>query len=339
MKVAVVTEPYKVDFQEFPVPEVKAEDILIKTIRAGICGSDLHLYKGLHAFRKLPASLGHEISGIVEKVGAGVTHIKVGDRVTVEPQIGCGHCEFCKSGNVNLCINKSVPGTPGWLGTFAEYFLAPEKTVYRLDHSVSYDKGALIEPLAVAVQALRGYDGAGRDSMVILGCGTIGLLTLAVAKKYGFKNIYCTDTVAFNRELALKMGADAVFDPLKCDVAQEIKKRSNGRGVDLCVIAAGASNILDQASASVKKRGQIILVSMMTKPIPVYTYGLVFNEQKLTGSMTYTTEAFEEAVRLMNEGLDVECVITHTIPMSETLQGLKILDTKSENAGKILVCP
>ena len=79
---------------------------------------------------------------------------------------------------MNLCINKSVPGTPGWIGTFAEYFLAPEKTVYRLDYSVSYDKGALIEPLAVAVQALRGYDGAGRDSMVILGCGTIGLLTL-----------------------------------------------------------------------------------------------------------------------------------------------------------------
>lgn len=339
MKVAVVTEPYKVEIQELPKPEIKEHEVLIKTVYAGICGSDLHLYKGQHAFRKLPASLGHEIVGIVEKTGYEVKNIKAGDRVTVEPQIGCGVCEFCKSGHVNLCENKIVPGTPAWMGTFAEYFVAPEKTVYKLEPQISDKAGALTEPLAVAVQAMRTYEGAERGSIAILGCGTIGLLTLLLAKQYHFQKIYCTDTVAFNRELAEKMGADTSFDPLACDAAKEIKKLTDGKGVDVCIVAAGAPNIIDQASALTKKRGQVVLISMITKPIPVYTYGFVFKEQKLSGTMTYVSEAFEEAMKLINEGLDVSQVITHTLPIEETLKGLEILNTKSENAGKILICP
>lgn len=339
MKVAVVTEPYKVEIEDRPIPKVGEHDVLIKVVRAGICGSDLHLYKGLHAFRKLPAALGHEVSGEVCEVGAAVKSIKVGDRVTVEPQIGCGKCEFCKSGNVNLCTAKTVPGTPAWLGTFAEYFCAPEQTVYKLKEGISYEVGALVEPLAVAVQALNQYSGKSYDSLAILGCGTIGLLILAVAKHRGFKNIYCTDTAKFNRDMAVKMGAKASYDPLGCDAAAMIREATNGRGVDVCAVTAGAPSVIDQASSVTKKLGEVILVSMITKQIPVYTYGFVFNEQKLIGTMTYTTEAFAEASRLINEGLDVAPIITHNIPMEDTGRGMEILDKKTENAGKILVHP
>lgn len=337
MRVAVVTEPYKVEIENREIPEIGEEDVLIKVERAGICGSDLHLYKGTHAFRKPPAALGHEVCGVVEKTGSKVKKIKVGDHVTVEPQVGCGTCEFCKSGHMNLCRSKKVPGTPAWIGTFAEYFNAPEQTVYKLNEDISYEVGTLVEPLAVAVQALNRCDGGKKESLAILGSGTIGLLVLAVAKQRGYQKIYCTDTAEFNRELAVKMGAEAAYDPLNCDVETVIKEKTGGDGVDVCVVAAGAPNIIDQASAVTKKLGEVVLVSMITRSIPVYTYSFVFNEQKLIGTMTYTTEAFAEAAQLINNGLDVSPIITHNLPLEEAGRGLEILDKKTENAGKILV--
>ena len=337
MRVAVVTEPYKVEIQDMPVPEVGEKDVLIKVVRAGICGSDLHLYKGTHAFRKLPAVLGHEVAGEVCQVGSAVTKYKIGDRVTVEPQISCGTCDFCKKGHTNLCREKKVPGTPAWGGTFAEYFVAPEQVVYKLADSVSYDVGALVEPLAVAVQAMNRCSDADRNSIAILGSGTIGLLTLAVAVARGYKKIICTDTAPFNRELALKLGASAAYDPLHDNVEELIKEATDGNGVDVCVVAAGAPNIIDQASEVTKKLGEVVLVAMITKKIPVYTYSFVFNEQKLIGSMTYTTEAFKEACDMINSGIHVEPIITHCLPLEEAGKGLSILDEKTENAGKILV--
>lgn len=337
MRVAVVTEPYKVEIEDRPVPEVGEKDVLIKTVRVGICGSDIHLYKGTHAFRNPPAVLGHEISGEVCEVGSAVTKFKVGDRVTVEPQIPCGECEYCKSGHVNLCKNKIVPGTDKWCGTFAEYFVAPENVVYKLADSVSYDVGALVEPLAVAVQAMNLCGNSEKESIAILGSGTIGLLVLAVAVKRGYKKIFCTDTAPFNREMALKLGATQAYDPIDENVEELIIEATGGKGVDVCVVAAGAPNIIDQASAVTKKLGEVVLVAMITKKIPVYTYSFVFNEQKLIGSMTYTTEAFKEACDLINEGINVQPIITHCLPLEESGKGLGILDTKSENAGKILV--
>lgn len=337
MRVAVVTEPYKVEIEERPIPEVGEKDVLIKVARAGICGSDIHLYKGTHAFRNPPAVLGHEVSGEVCEVGAAVTKYKVGDRVTVEPHIPCGECDFCKSGHMNLCKSKRVPGTPAWCGTFAEYFVAPEEIVYKLNDSVSYDVGVLVEPLAVAVQAMNCAADTKREAIAILGSGTIGLMTLAVAVKRGYKKIFCTDTAPFNRELAVKLGATAAYDPINEDVETLIKEATDGNGVDVCIVAAGAPNIIDQASNITKKLGEVVLVAMITKPIPVYTYSFVFNEQKLIGSMTYTTEAFKEACDMVNDGIHIEPIITHCLPLEESGKGLGILDTKSENAGKILV--
>ena len=339
MKVAVVTKPYEVEIQDRPIPPIGDHDILIQTAYAGICGSDLHLYKGTHAFRKLPASLGHEISGTIVRIGEKVSALRVGDRVTVEPQITCGKCAYCRSGRQNLCENKVVPGTPDWLGTFAEYFVAPEKTVYKIADGMDLKSAALIEPLAVAVQAMNAYHGLEKESIAILGSGTIGLMTLAIAKRRGFKKVFCTDTATFNLALAKQMGATATFDPLESDVVSQIRKLTGGKGVDVCIVAAGAPNIVDQASAVTKKCGSIILVSMITKPIPVYTYSFVFNEQTLIGTMTYTTAAFAEACRLVNDGLDLSCIITHDLPMEQTDKGLMILNEKVENAGKILIHP
>jgi L-iditol 2-dehydrogenase len=277
------------------------------------------------------------VAGDIAEVGSKVTAFKPGDRVTVEPHLGCGVCEFCIQGLVNLCTGKSAPGTPGWIGTFVEYFPAPAKAVYKLADTVSYEIGTLIEPLAVAVHAVRRARVREKDCLVILGSGTIGLMAQVVAREMGYKTIVCTDTAAYNREMAMKLGAAAAIDPRAEDVPALVKKLSGNRGADLVLVAAGADNILDQASASARKRGEIGLISMITTKIPFYSYSLVFNEQTLYGSMTYETRDFRKAADMVNGGLDLSAFITQRLDLDQSQKALEILSLKREPVIKVIV--
>ncbi len=337
MKAAVVTATGQVEIQDMAEPAIKDDEVLIKVKTVGVCGSDLHLFQGTHAFRKPPAVLGHEVAGDIVRVGSAVTRFKVGDRVTVEPHRGCGECAFCKQNLVNLCLNKSAPGTPGWIGTFVEYFNAPESALYAIEDAVSYEEGTLIEPLAVAVHALSRATVKERESIVILGVGTIGMLSLVVAREMGFKTIICTDTAPFNREAALKHGAAAALDPLTEDVVARVKEMTGGRGADLVLVCAGAEGILSQASECARRRGEIGLVAMITKKIPFYCYGMVFNEQTMYGAMTYETRDFAKAAEMVNSGLDLSGFVTQKLPLARTQEALDILSQKKEGVIKVIV--
>ena len=337
MKAAVVTGTKCVNVQDVETPTIKDDEVLIKVKTVGVCGSDLHLFQGTHAFRKPPAVLGHEIAGEIVKVGNNVTKFKIGDRVTVEPQVGCGSCEFCQAGRVNLCPDKAAPGTPKWIGTFVEYFNAPEKTLYKLGDNVSYEEGTLIEPLAVAVHALSRATVKTRDSIVILGSGTIGLLSLVVAREMGFKTIICTDTAPFNREMALKEGATVALDPINEDVVAKVKELTGGRGADLALVCAGANNILDQASQCVSKCGEVGIIAMITKDIPFYCYTMVFNEQTMYGAMTYETRDFVKAAEMVNNGLNLKNFVTQRMPLAQTQEALDTLLQKKEHVVKVIV--
>ncbi len=337
MKAVFVAEPGRIELRDIPRPEPGGDEVLIKVRRAGICGSDIHLFKGMHAFRKPPAILGHEIAGDVVAVGTGVTCFKPGDRVTVNPQQTCGHCTACKSGRDNLCQNKRVPGTAQWIGSFAEYFPAPAAFVHPLADTVEYGHGVMVEPLAVAIHPFRKVgDGSGK-SLAILGCGSIGLLSLFMAKRLGFASIVCTDTIPYNRDKALALGADAVIDPLTGDVRQVVDSITNGVGVDMTIIAAGSGNILDQAASITRKGGEIQLISMMSKPIPVESYAIVFKELSVFGSMQYTIPEFAAALAMVNAGADLEPLITHVFPAGQTQQAFDMLNGKSGGAVKILI--
>ncbi len=337
MRAAVVTEPYKVEIQERPVPQIGDKDVLIQVHTAGVCGSDIHLYRGTHAFRKPPAVLGHELAGEIVEVGKDVTRFKVGDRVTVEPHIPCGQCSMCQKGYVNLCENKIAPGTPKWIGSFCKYFNAPEDRVYKLADNVSYECGTLIEPLAVSIHALNRIENKQAKSLAIIGCGTIGLMALVAARKYGFEEIYCTDVIPFNLDFARKIGATKAFNSKTEDCVAAIKAATGGKGVDAVIVAAGAPNIIDQASEMAGKTGEVILVAMITEKIPVYTYSFVFGEQTLRGAMTYQTADFAEAAALVNGGLDMYPFITQRFPMEQTGEALKLLSDKTGDIVKIIV--
>ena len=335
MRAAVCSGIEEVEIHEIEKPVITETEVLIKTKNVGVCGSDLHLYRGTHPFRHAPAILGHEIAGEIVEVGSKVTKFKVGDRVTVEPQVGCGECEMCKVGAVSLCKNKNVPGTPGWIGTFSEYFNAEESVLYKLEDGISYERGTLTEPLAVAVQVLHRAE-TKQGSLVILGGGTIGQLLLAVAKKRGFGPIIVTDTVAFNREFALAHGADYAFDPIHDNVEEEVKKITEG-GADLVVVAAGANNILDQACNCARKRGEVGIVAMITKEIPFYSYAEVFNELRMFGAMCYEREAFRIAAELINDkSFPLDDYVTQVVDgIENTKEGLDILSQKKENTVKV----
>lgn len=337
MKSALVTGLQEVSIREIDRPAIRDDEVLIRVKTVGVCGSDLHLFRGTHAFRKPPAILGHEVAGEIVEIGRAVRHCAIGDRVTVEPQYGCDSCEFCRQGLVNLCTKKVVPGTDKWIGVFAEYFNAPERTVHKLGDNVSYKMGTMIEPLAVAVRSLRRTTVNEKDWLVILGCGTIGLLTLVVAKHYGYRNVVCTDTAAFNREMALRHGAVAAVDPRDTDVVALVKKLTEGRGADLTLVAAGASDIIDTASACTRKRGEIGIIAMITEKVPFYSYSIVFNEQTMYGAMTYSTQDFREAVAMINGGLDLNDMITQTMDLAHSQQALAVLSEKKENVVKVMV--
>ncbi|MBF7095636.1 zinc-dependent alcohol dehydrogenase [Alkalibacter mobilis] len=337
MKAAYVVDKEKVEIRDIPVPEIKDDEVLIEVRTVGVCGSDLHLFKGTHPFRKPPAILGHEVAGDIVKVGNNVKNLKIGDRVTVEPHIGCGECEFCKQDLVNLCTAKVAPGTTGWNGTFAEYFNAPEKYVHKIADGVSYEIATLIEPLAVAVHAVDRITVKEKDTLAILGSGTVGLLTLVAAREMGYKNIICTDTQEFNLEMAKKQGAVLTLNPLKDDVVKEIRDFTNGRGVDVALIVADAKNIVDQASSIVRKRGEVGMVSMITEQIPVYPYNFVFNELTLFGAMTYETKDFVKATEIVNSGVDLSDFVTQVLPLEKSQEALSILSEKKENVVKVIV--
>ncbi len=324
----------EVEIHEIDKPVITETEVLIKTKNVGVCGSDLHLYRGTHPFRHAPAILGHEIAGEIVEVGSKVTKFKAGDRVTIEPQVGCGECAMCKIGS-GVSQNKKVPGTPGWIGTFSEYFNAEESVLYKLGDDISYERGTLTEPLAVAVQILHRAE-TKQGSLVILGGGTIGQLLLAVAKKRGFAPIIVTDTVEFNREFALSHGADYAFDPIHDNVEEEVKKIT-GEGADLVVVAAGANNILDQACNCARKRGEVGIVAMITKEIPFYSYAVVFNELEMFGAMCYEREAFRIAAELINDkSFPLDDYVTQVVDgIENTKEGLDILSQKKENTVKV----
>lgn len=337
MKAAYVTGVKQTEIRDIPTPELKKGEVLIKVKTVGVCGSDLHLFLGVHAFRKPPVILGHEIAGEICALGEGTTKFKIGDRVTVKPAIACGTCPVCQNGLENLCLNNRAPGTKDWIGTFAEYFPAPESIVYPVADEIDYATATLAEPLAVAVHIMNRPKKVRKDSIAIIGCGTIGLLAMFLAKRAGYEKIICVDPAEYNREVALKLGACCGINPLTANTVDLVNQITDGQGVDLCIVAAGAPGILNQASELTRKGGEVVLVAMITKPQEVNSYSFVNKEQTLYGAQIYTSADFEEALSIINSGTDMSAFITQNLPLEDVQHAMELLSEKKENVVKIIL--
>lgn len=263
MKTAVMLGIGKMGFEDRDIPIPKDNEVLVKLEYVGICGSDLHYYEtgaiGDYVVNP-PFVLGHEPGGIVVEAGKAVKHLRVGDRVALEPGKTCGHCEFCKTGRYNLCQDVVFFATPPVDGVFQEYVAHEADLCFKLPENVSTMEGALIEPLAVGFHAaMQGGAQAGQTA-VVTGAGCIGLVTMMALKAMGVSKVYVADIMEKRLEKALELGADGVIDASKTDTVREVMRLTDGCGCDLAVETAGTQITTVQTIHMTKKGATVVLV-------------------------------------------------------------------------------
>ena len=263
MKVAVMLGIGKMGFEERDIPEVKDDEVLVRLEYVGICGSDLHYYEtgaiGDYVV-KPPFVLGHEPGGVVVETGKNVKHLKVGDRVALEPGKTCGHCEFCKAGRYNLCPDVVFFATPPVDGVFQEYVAHEADLCFKLPDHVSTMEGALIEPLAVGFHAAMQGEAKAGQTAVVMGAGCIGLVTMMALKAMGVSRVYVVDIMQKRLDKAMELGADGVINGSEVDAVETVMKLTEGKGCDLAVETAGTQITTVQAIHMTKKGSTIVLV-------------------------------------------------------------------------------
>ena len=263
MKVAVMLGIGKMGFEERDIPQPKDDEVLVKLEYVGICGSDLHYYESGAIgdyIVKPPFVLGHEPGGTVVEVGKNVTHLKVGDRVALEPGKTCGHCEFCKNGRYNLCPDVVFFATPPVDGVFQENVAHEAGLCFKLPDNVSTMEGALIEPLAVGFHAARQGGAQAGQVAVVTGAGCIGLVSMMALKAMGVSKVYSVDVMDKRLDKALELGADGVINGSREDAVKKVMELTGGMGCDLVIETAGTEITTRQAVQMTKKGATIVLV-------------------------------------------------------------------------------
>ena len=334
---AYVTEPGRIAFRDVPLPETGPHDVRIAVKAVSICGSDLHIFKGKHPAAPLPVPVGHEIAGEVTAVGAQVTRVRPGDRVAVEPVIACGQCHFCLRGAYHLCRNISFQYRAGQ-GGFTPVFVAGEQWVHRLPDGISYHEGALIEPLSVAVHAVRKAEPELGVSGAIFGDGSIGLLTLQVFKAAGGGACYLSGILPFRLEKALELGADGVFNSLEGDPIPAIMAATGDLGVDRAFEAVGIETTLNQSLAALKKGGTAVVLGLFEDPAVTLPANIfVQKEITLMGSQGYNWD-FQRAIALVEAGsVNLQTLITHVFPMKDLQAAFDLLMARDEQPIKVVI--
>jgi len=339
MRAAVLREPKTFDIVHIDKPRVGATEALVKVRVCGICGSDLHAYKGLSPDIKLPIILGHEFSGDVVEIGRNVDAVQVGERVCVEPVIPCGNCYFCRKGEYNRCVKLGLIGCQSQ-GAFAEYVSVDEKWIHKLPQNLSYEEGALIEPLAVAVHSVERAGIKGGEVAVIFGAGTIGILVLQVLKSKKVSKVVVVEPVSWRRDLAKTIGADIVINPQKENVVAKLLEVTSRIGADVSFEAVGSNEVLRQAIKVTRKGGTIVLIGIYEVPNVSYCImDLIFNELVMKGSAIYCRD-FGTAIKLVEQGkVNLKRLVTHVFPLTEVKTAFEIASKKTEPVLKILLRP
>jgi len=338
MKVAILEDKHKIVIREVGDLRPGSDQILIETKFTGICGSDIHAFKGLHPFRKPPVILGHELSGTVVEMGKEVKGFRAGDRVTVMPLIACGECVQCKRGKQNICLNKKVPGIEGWLGTFSEYFLSKPSITYTLGEQTSFETGVLAEPLAVGIHSVYHQAKVETGSRVlVLGAGTIGILTALAAKVAGAREIVVTDLFDFNLKVTKDLCGARTYS-VKKDGLEDTLLKDYPDQFDITFLCSGAPKTVEQAFRLTQRGGRIVVIGMFLEPVPVELIAVNLNELEIIGSVVYNRNDFKRALEWIDSGrFDFGKLITHVLPIEKAGDAMNLLIKHDENAIKILL--
>ena len=343
MKALLLTEYKKMEVTDVDEPEVGDDDVLIQVEACGICGSDIHGYDGSTGRRIPPLVMGHEAAGVVVASGANVDDLPEGTRVTFDSMVSCGKCDFCGSGNRNLCDNRMVLGVSCGdyrrHGAFAERISVPRRIVYRLPDSLPFEHAALVEAVSVAVHAANVTPVSLGDTAVVIGTGMIGLLTIQAIRAAGASQVIAVDLNDKRLAVAKELGADVILRGDQVDVPSEIQKLTGGRGADVALEVVGATPTVKTAIESVRKGGNVTLVGNVSPTIELPLQSVVTREISLHGTCGCNGE-YPECIDLMNRGIiNVAPLITAKISLADSPQWFQRLYDGDSEQMKVVVTP
>ncbi|MBS7642137.1 MAG: NAD(P)-dependent alcohol dehydrogenase [Candidatus Bathyarchaeia archaeon] len=342
MKAAILYAPYDIRIEDIPRPEAGYGEVLVRIRAVGICGSDVHFYttgKCSGFVVKEPLILGHECSGEVVDVGDGVDNVKVGDRVAVEPGFPCGRCYYCRIGRYNLCPDVIFYGAPPIHGAFREYSIAKASFVYRIGGGMSFEEAALIEPLAVGMQAVKRSGMESGSIAAVFGCGPVGLLTIQAALVSGAASIIAIDPVDYRAKLAEELGASYIVNPIETDVVDYVRKLTNGMGVDVVFEASGNPKAFNDALKVVRRGGVVVQIGMFGEYITFDPALIIDKEVDIRGVFRYAN-VYEQAIRLALSGrIKLKPLITHIFPLDRIKEAFDTIIERRGNPVKVIVKP
>jgi len=329
--------------EQRPIKKPGRNEVLIRIHSVGICGSDVHyLVNGCIGdfVVKAPMVLGHESSGVVAEVGEGVQHLKPGDRVAIEPGVPCRTCQYCKGGEYNLCPDIEFCATPPYDGTLARYYTHAADFCYKLPDHVSFEEGALLEPLSVAVQACRRAKITLGDRVLICGAGPIGLVNLLTAKAMGAAKICITDIDEHRLKVAKTLGADMTYLIGKKDprtLAEDIAQQFDGSRPDKTIECSGAEPSIQLAIYATKSGGTIVLVGLGPAEIRLPIVNAAVREVDIRGVFRYAN-CYPVALAMVASGtIDVKPLVTHRFKLEETLKAFETAKTGADHAIKVMI--
>jgi len=336
MKAAVLHGAGDIRIESYRQPELRPGMVLLRTHRVGLCGTDLHYYE--HGYNGTfvpdrPFILGHELSAEVAAVGEDVDTVKVGQRVTVNPSRSCGFCVYCKGGQINLCrkiiMLGSASTTPPTDGALAEFVVVRADQCHLLPADMDDGIGAMMEPLSVALHAIRRAGTVSGKRVLVIGGGTIGLLVAMTARAFGAVPVAVSDIVAARRQKAVELGVDVALDPAARDLHEKVRELA-GLGFDMVFEASGAPPALRSAFDLVSPGGTIVQIGTVgAGDIPIPVNQLMVREINFRGSMRYG-DTFDEAIRLVAAGrINVNSLINNVFALEDSVKALHLAADKS----------
>lgn len=333
----VMTAPGEIEFREVPTPEPKENEVLVKIMKIGVCGSDIHVYHGEHPFTSYPVTQGHEVSGEIAALGKNVTGFSTGQKVTIQPQVVCGKCYPCRHGKYNLCEELKVMGFQT-TGVASHYFAVDAAKVTLLPEEMSFDEGAMIEPLAVAVHAVKRAGDVKGAKIAVLGAGPIGILVAQTAKGLGAESVMITDVSDLRLAKAKECGVDYCINTKNEDFGEAMVQCFGPDKADAIYDCAGNDITMGQAIKYARKGSTIILVAVFAGMAKIDLAVLNDHELDLNTSMMYRNEDYIDAIRLVNEGkVKLAPLISEHFAFRDYLKAYQFIDANRESTMKVII--
>lgn len=333
---ALMTRPGQIEFQDVESPAPQAGEIRLKMMRIGVCGSDIHVFHGKHPYTRYPVVQGHEVSARVESIGPSVTGFAVGDLVTVQPQVVCGTCFPCTHGLYNACEHLKVMGFQT-TGMASEYFTVDASKVLKLPETISLDHAAMIEPMAVAVHAIRRFGDVSGKQVLVLGGGPIGNLVAQVCKAQGAKTVLISEMSEYRLQTARQCGILTV-NPQQDDLASAVLSAFGPDKADVIFECVGINATMDQAITLARKGSDIIVVGVFGDLGTINMGFVQDHELRLIGIAMYRVEDYLDAIDLLSRGLiELDALITHHFSFRDYLLAYQTIEQARDRAMKVMI--